>query len=172
MTVARSISVVLVAFVVAGCAAKEKPPPETIDLVTPLPGNFDVQLPAANVPKPIADFSGIWKGDWLVAAPGSGPEGILHHTLVVLRIEPSSTAGAFSARVVYSTGAPPATWPDGGPGFWELWGTIGADGILRMKAPGPGGGEATYTLDADAKSLKGQYALAGQSISGTFLRIR
>jgi hypothetical protein len=172
MRVGHLTSAVLVPLLLAGCATTEAPPPETVDLVTPLPANFAVQLPSAEIPRPLAEFSGIWKGDWLVGESGSGPVGVIHHTLVVARIEPSSPPGDYRARVVYSTGAPPVMWPDGGPGFWELWATLSPDGTLRMKAPGPDGGQATYTVSEDGKSVKGQYLLPGKSISGTFLRIR
>jgi len=173
MKAARRIGALITTLVIGGCATAPPPPApaDTIDLVTPLPANFNVHAPAPQIPKPIAEFSGIWKGDWLVAASGEGPVGILHHTLVVTRIEPS-TSSDFRAAVVYSAGAPPATWQDGGPGFWELWGTVSADGTLRMKAPGPDGGEAVYTVADDGKSLKGQYLVQGKTITGTFLRIR
>src|SRR5262249_55583296 len=157
----------LVALLFAGCAAKPPAPVETVDLVTPLPNNFLVQLPPAEVPRPLAQFSGIWKGDWLIGDPGTAPAGILHHTLVVVRIEPSSPPGDYHARVVYSTGAPPAMWPDGGPGFWEFWATLSTDGALRMKAPGPDGGQVVYTVADDGKALKGEYTLPGKSINGT-----
>jgi len=173
MTAGRLISAFVGVLVVGGCATAPPPsaPVDTIDLVTPLPANFNVQVPSAQIPKPVAEFSGIWKGDWLVAESGSGPVGILHHTLIVIRIEPSTSAD-YRASIVYSAGAPPATWQDGGPGFWELWGTLSADGTLRMKAPGPDGGQAVYTVSDDGKSLKGQYLVQGKTITGTFLRIR
>jgi hypothetical protein len=164
---ARALLFVLL---LAGCATKPQRV-DTIDLTTPLPGNFEVQLAPADMPKPIAQFLGIWKGDWLVGQPGGTPSGIVHHTLVVTKIEPVSSGG-YRATVIYSTGAAPATWEDGGPGFWETFGTLGSDATLRMKAPGPDGGQAVYVVSADGKSLNGQYVLPGKSISGTFNKIR
>jgi hypothetical protein len=162
--------VILAVLLLGGCATKPQRI-DTIDLVTPLPGNFDVEIPPAEIPKQIAQFSGIWKGDWLVTQPGSGPPGILHHTLVVKKIEPTSS-GTYRATVIYSAGAPPPTWEDGGPGFWELSGTFGSDAMLRVKAPGPDSGQAVYTVSGDGKSLNGQYLLPGKSISGIFSKVR
>jgi hypothetical protein len=158
------------ALLLAGCATTPRHV-DTIDLVTPLPGNFNVHIPAAEIPGPIAQFSGIWKGDWLVAQAGATPSGIVHHTLVVAKIDPSSS-GEYPATVIYSAGAPPATWQEAGPGFWELSGTIGRDHMLRLKAPGPDGGQAVYSLSDDGKFLTGQYLLPGKSISGTFNKVR
>jgi hypothetical protein len=166
----RPTWLLILAVLLAACATKPRQP-DTIDLTTPLPQNFKVQLPTPDMPAQVAQFLGIWKGDWLVAQPGAAPAGIVHHTLVVTKIEPPSS-GEYRATVIYSTGAPPETWPEGGPGFWELSGTIGPDHQLRMKAPGPDGGQAVYSASDDGKALNGQYLLPGKSISGTFNKVR
>jgi len=170
MKAGRLARPLLAALLLAACATSPQRR-ETIDLVTPLPATFDVQLPPADIPRRITNFAGIWKGDWLLGQSGAGPTGILHHTLVVKKIEPSSV-GEYRASVIYSAGAPPAAWESGGPGFWELYGTIGADGMLRLKAPGPDGGQAIYTFSDDRTFLDGQYMLPGKSIKGIFRRIR
>ena len=169
MKIGRFAHTLVTVLLLAGCVTGRQP--EKIDLVTPLPANFSVQLPPAEMPQRIVQFIGIWKGDWLLSQPGSAPSGILHHTLVVKKAEASSSGG-YRVSVIYSVGVPPATWENGGPGFWEFSGTIGTDGMLRLTAPGPDGGQVAYTVSDDGQSLNGRYVLPGKSISGIFLRIR
>jgi hypothetical protein len=167
----RSALSLLVLLLLSGCATKPRQVEDTIDLVTPLPAKFDVQLPTAELPKPVVRFLGIWKGDWLVGEPGSAPVGILHHTLVVTKIEPSST-GDYRATVIYSAGAPPATWQTGGPGFWEVSAALGGEAKLRVKTPGPDCAQAVYEVSEDGQSLHGQYLLSGKKITGIFKKVR
>ena len=63
---------------------------------SPLP-KYKIKAPASNVPKEVANFSGVWIGMW-----EDGIRGGLCHTLVVTRVKANGRA-----KVIYSTGVYP-----------------------------------------------------------------
>lgn len=159
------IHLLLATLLAAGCAASRPPAPAhpRLDLATPLPPSFEVEMPRRDLPPAVAGLAGIWKGDWRAAAPAAG-DAVVPHTLVVTRIE--GTAPPYTARVIWSWDPVPGGAALGAPGFWDPSGEISGAGELQVAVPGLG--RAVYQLSPDRTVLTGAFSTAGQTLRGTF----
>ncbi len=165
------LGAVLLLALSGGCAqidplSAEAPKPR-IDIPTPLPEKFEVELPSPDLPRGIAAFSGVWLGDWNMPDQPRDAFGA-DHTLVIKRIEKAGPG--YTATLIWSAGRAPEGWRIGDPGFWEARGDIGADGALRVVVPGPKGGQAAYRMSADRRALAGEYTVGGVILKGTLYR--
>ena len=154
----------------AGCAAPSakrplEPQHPRVDLTTPLPPVFDIEIERPDLPAAVGGLTGIWKGDWQAGESGGGSPAV-PHTLVVKRIV--GQGPAFGAPVIWSVGGVPGGPIPGETGFVEVDGEISADAALRVAVPGRG--RAVYRLAPDGVRLSGELDVAGRVLRGIFRR--
>jgi hypothetical protein len=169
----RALGLLLLSVLVAtavGCAAPAarpapRPARPRLDLATPLPQAFALELPRESLPARIAALGGIWKGDWQAETPPAGALAV-PHTLVVTRVD--GTGPTYTAPVIWSWAPGPEGAGFGEPRFWEVQADIDAAGELAVVVPDLG--RATYRLAPDCMALTGTLAVPGRTLRGTFRR--
>ena len=116
-----------------------------------VPEGVSIVAPGAGAAPQAAMYSGQWSGTWGSTLP---------HILVIERVDGRNVAALYCWGTNQST-------PDAG--CTRNTGLVGEDGVLRIALRA--GAEVTYRVNADGRSLRGEYLRNSRITFGTFDKV-